>query len=232
VKWNADVKLNPVALKSVAFLGFKRNGRFHPRGTAFFIGWIEDQYFFDHLVTAEHVVSMLLSQGHDIWLRVNLKSGSVKDLAIDATAFRFHPNNEIDPTDVAVCPFSRTLEDETGELIEIDAAPIALVEGPNGFIPTKEFSETFIGLGSEVAIVGLFRSHYGRNKNIPIVRVGNIAAMPSEPIKTSYAGYIQAYLIEARSIAGLSGSPVVVMPDAAVMMAMGLRGKTPHRLER
>jgi hypothetical protein len=42
------------------------------------------------------------------------------------------------------------------------------------------------------------------------VRLGNIALMPEEPIETRDYGFMEAYLIEARSIGGLSGSPVFV----------------------
>ena len=45
--------------------------------------------------------------------------------------------------------------------------------------------------------------------NLPIVRLGAIAAMPGEYIKTDW-GCLRAYLIEARSIGGLSGSPVFI----------------------
>ena len=66
-----------------------------------------------------------------------------------------------------------------------------------------------IGIGDEVFLPGLFRFHHGTNKNIPVIRVGNIAAMPEEPVQTAN-GKIEAYLIESRSIGGLSGSPVFV----------------------
>ncbi len=59
---------------------------------------------------------------------------------------------------------------------------------------------------------GLFSPHYGRDKNLPIVRTGTIAAMPLEKLPVRY-GYIDAYLVQARSIAGLSGSPVFVRMD-------------------
>jgi len=59
-----------------------------------------------------------------------------------------------------------------------------------------------------VFISGLFRHHYGAKRNIPIVRVGNLAALNEERIVTKSFGEIDAYLIEARSIGGLSGSPV------------------------
>ena len=65
-----------------------------------------------------------------------------------------------------------------------------------------------VGLGDEVFIVGMFRHHHGTQRNIPIVRVGNLAAFAEEKVSTRSFGLIDAYLIEARSIGGLSGSPV------------------------
>jgi hypothetical protein len=63
-------------------------------------------------------------------------------------------------------------------------------------------------------ITGLFRSHYGQQRNIPIIRTGNIAMMIGEKVKTNHCGYTDAYLVEARSIAGLSGSPVFINTDS------------------
>lgn len=70
-----------------------------------------------------------------------------------------------------------------------------------------------IGVGDEISITGLFAYHQGQRRNAPIVRIGNIAALPDEQVKTRFGPYsasIDAYLIEARSIGGLSGSPVFV----------------------
>jgi hypothetical protein len=66
-----------------------------------------------------------------------------------------------------------------------------------------------IGLGDEVYVTGMFVSHFGEKKNLPIVRIGTIAAMPEEPLQTEY-GMHDAFLIEVRSIDGLSGSPVCI----------------------
>lgn len=71
-----------------------------------------------------------------------------------------------------------------------------------------------IGIGDEVLMVGLFTKRYGYRKNIPIVRGGIISAMPEEPIEDQETGNLyDAYLIEIRSIGGLSGSPVIVFKD-------------------
>lgn len=70
--------------------------------------------------------------------------------------------------------------------------------------------EKNIGIGDEVFMTGLFTNHSGKEKNIPIVRIGNIAAMPDEPIRSADFGNLHAYLVELRSLGGLSGSPVFV----------------------
>ncbi len=60
-------------------------------------------------------------------------------------------------------------------------------------------------------IAGLFTEHYGNQQNLPIVRSGIIAAMPTEPLEDTTTGLeYYAYLAEVRSIGGLSGSPVFV----------------------
>ena len=83
---------------------------------------------------------------------------------------------------------------------------------PLDLIVTPEvIKQQEIGVGNEVFLVGLFSQHHGERRNIPIVRVGNIAAMPEEKVFTTKSGAIDAYLIEARSIGGISGSPVFVV---------------------
>src|SRR5262249_20043949 len=117
----------------------------------------------------------------------------------------------------------------TGEKLIADTVGLGFEEGEHGFLPTDEFARQTIGLGAQIAIVGLFRSHYGKNRNVPIVRVGNISALPGEPVFTRYTGYISAYLVEARSISGLSGSPVFVFQNEAVMLAKTLNGSAPKQ---
>jgi hypothetical protein len=219
------VNISKEALRSVAFIGVKKRGKFQPRATAFFVGYIEDQHHFSHLVTAEHVISGLLTKKYDIWLRVNLIGGNSRELELDPQAFRFHPDNERDATDVAVCPCTPKIEDnKTGAIIELDSVSLSM-NGEPTFYPSDEFARESIVLGAEIAIIGLFRSHHGANRNVPIIRAGNICALLGEPVFTKYAGYIKAYLVEARSIAGLSGSPVIVLPDPGIIMAKALVGQ-------
>lgn len=59
---------------------------------------------------------------------------------------------------------------------------------------------------------GLFQSHFGKERVLPIVRFGHISMMPDEPVQVelgkNYIAEINAYLIEAHSWGGHSGSPV------------------------
>jgi hypothetical protein len=99
----------------------------------------------------------------------------------------------------------------------VDVAVLSLNDFPDDFnqmfFLTRAFAtgdilkKARIEVGEEVFLTGLFSNHYGLKRNIPIVRVGNIAALPDEPIETDW-GSVDAYLVEMRSIGGLSGSPV------------------------
>jgi len=159
------MNLSDKILKCVAFIGIKKDGKFQPRATAFFMRYMEEQHRFDHLVTAKHVISGLLRKNYEIWLRVNLINGKAEEILLnDPGAFRFHPDNWRDATDVAILPFTTKFNDEkTGEFIELDIVSLML-GGESGFLPSDEFTRESIGLGTEIAIVGLFRSHYGTNE--------------------------------------------------------------------
>lgn len=67
-----------------------------------------------------------------------------------------------------------------------------------------------IGIGDEVFVVGLLRTHQGKGKITPAVRTGHIAMMAQERIKTEHYGFAKMRLIEAFTLKGFSGSPVYV----------------------
>jgi hypothetical protein len=79
-------------------------------------------------------------------------------------------------------------------------------------ILTKDFIEKQdVGVGDEVIMVGRFRVHSGKKKNLPVTMFGNIAMMPDEPILNPFTGLAQeSFLVEMRSIPGFSGSPVML----------------------
>jgi hypothetical protein len=76
------------------------------------------------------------------------------------------------------------------------------------FITQGKIQEFDIGPGEDVFTVGRFVSHEGKQQNTPVVRFGNIAQMPIEPIKQDHGFLQESYLVEGRSVGGYSGSPV------------------------
>ncbi len=74
-----------------------------------------------------------------------------------------------------------------------------------------------VGLSDELVAVGLFTNYYGHNRNEPVVRMGNLAMIPRGPVETNPTmGPMEVYLMELRSIAGMSGSPVFIPHRAQI----------------
>jgi hypothetical protein len=207
----------------------RENGEFRPRASGFFVSYEQFQHRFIGLVTVEHVISGLLNSSQTIYVRINLVNSEVIEIPIMPEKWRYYPDAASEATDVAICPIRDYVDAEDGTRIDMDIQTIAL-NGPNALVAIPDVMiDKRIGIGDEVFIVGLFRSHYGTERNFPVVRIGNLAALREEPIKT-YAGYMDAYLIEAHSIGGLSGSPVFVnipfvrLRDGVEQQSIGTRG--------
>jgi hypothetical protein len=184
--------------KCVVFVGYEtKTGHKKTAGTAFFLGRkIEgtDRYFI-YAVTAKHVIDDIKKRScYKVFLRLNIAGAGAKWVETDLLEWRSHPTDDL--VDVAVFKF--VLSEE----LDHKFYPLESMVDP------KIIEEFAVGIGDEVFLVGLFSQHYGSQRNIPIARVGNIAAMPEEKIFTKDWGAIDAYLIEARSIGGISGSPV------------------------
>jgi len=188
--------------KCVVFLKFRDNKigeRF--AGTAFFVAVRGEYMAFTYLVTAKHVIDGIERESKDekVLIRMNDKQGNVRQIECNIRDWIGHPEDiSIDIKVFAWLPPS-----------DCDWNAI-----PTSMIATNEIiKQDSIGIGNDLFITGLFVGHYGKKRNTPIIRVGNIASMPEEMIETKEFGNIDAYLIEARSIGGLSGSPVFVFLD-------------------
>ena len=186
----------------VLFLGFINTPSddvqvFKPIGTAFIVSIpaenLEESWHV-YLVTAKHVAVAL--EGKNFWARVNIKNGEAKFIEGDGVKWWYHPTDG--SVDVAVIPWAPP------EQVEHKQIPTSL------FLSDEIIGEKSIGAGDLVFMTGLFTKLAGLSKNLPIVRMGNIAMMPDEKVPTRAFGDIEAYLIEARSIGGLSGSPAFV----------------------
>jgi hypothetical protein len=183
--------------KCVVFIGYQlASGEMRLAGSGFYFGSsgeggrAKDVF----LVTARHVVDGIRKLGlRDIYIRVNNTSEESSWAKCSSDNWLFHPT---DPS-VDVALFRTGVPDGWDHLV----LPIEMSATPD------QVRANEVSLGDEVFIVGLFRHHQGTRKNIPIVRVGNLAALTEEKVATKL-GLLDAYLIEARSIGGLSGSPV------------------------
>jgi hypothetical protein len=157
------------------------------------------------LVTAKHVIIGI--NGREHFIRANKKDGE-SFIFRSGPDFRwfYHPKED-EASDVAVAQL--VLPKEIIDLIDYEAMDQIVL------LTDEIVRKDQIGVGDEVFIIGLFSYLTGSSKNIPIVRMGNIAMMPDEPVQTKTFGSMEAYLIEARSIGGMSGSPVFVLKEYA-----------------
>jgi hypothetical protein len=140
------------------------------------------------VVTNKHVIN----RGHAI-LRINTRGGGRDIIPLDQSRWYVHPNGD----DIAVCP------------VTLDQGHKFSVLTRAQFLTREAVEEFDIGPGDDVFVVGRFVNHEGKERNLPTARFGNIAQMPWEPI-TIDGQPQESFLVEARSIAGYSGSPVFV----------------------
>lgn len=199
---DANMRVPDTLRKSVVFLGKPTTGDgIALRATAFCVAVPlsngEDNVAY--LVTTKHSADAL-GRGR-FGVRVNPPIGPAFNVWGDEkTEWWYHPT-EPDRVDAAVVRWYPT------ELEDIRALPVSM------FLSDELIRNTGIGVGDDVFMIGLFtRLSPGRNE--PIIRVGNVAAMPGDSIPgVRISGEqvdAEAYLIEVRSMGGLSGSPVFV----------------------
>ena len=145
------------------------------------------------IITARHVIDKLVKRGvEEIWLRLNNKSGTFQWLPTKKSDWKSPKDKSLD---IAIL---------FGFLKEADHF---YLDREWALTPEKA-QELSVGVGDEIFITGLFSYYTGKPRNVPIVRRGNLAAYPEEKIQVEEFREMDAYLIEARSIGGLSGSPV------------------------
>jgi hypothetical protein len=187
----------PEILKSVVFLGHRQDDVLKLGGTAFIASIPEGKSVCHYLVTSRH--SILALKGKDQVIRANTTDGGAIPIQMDDNWW-FHPTEE-KTVDVAVRPFDPKGLDTVSVSEEL-------------FLTEDKISEFYIGQGDEVSITGLFTKVTGESTNVPILRRGCIAMFPDDKIQRVAMGDgerdIDGYLIEVRSVGGMSGSPVFV----------------------
>lgn len=192
--------------KCVTFVCYKdKSGKEKLAGTALLLlvhSEIDKSYGWGYIVTAKHVIAGIKMETGDnkVYLRLNVRNGKAQLFPIDLKEWIYHDDPSVD---VAISP--QTLNHKI-----IDCAYWSI---DNNATP-EWIKEQEVGIGDEIFVTGLFVNHVGRNNNLPILRTGNIAMMADKNElvrgKLGMPTDMEAYLIECRSIGGLSGSPVFV----------------------
>jgi len=155
---------------------------------------------FLYLVTARHVARKLTG---DRWaIRINREDGTASTEVMKGAGTRWYPHPDRS-VDLSVAPISLpSCNFKVRPLRSFDC-----YREPD-IAAHKELAR--VGIGDEVFLVGLFGFMTGTKRNLPIVRTGTIAMMPPERIPLGGNRSMEGYLVEARSIGGISGSPVFV----------------------
>ena len=142
-------------------------------------------------------------------------NGQREEREIPIEQWSFHPAAASNFIDVAVVRFDYDFSVDRPHAVNPHQIrywmDYSLYGHRSTFMPNIDIPGLFVG--EEVVIAGLFVHSYGTTQNIPIVRTGNIAAIPSDLVETEL-GSMHALLVEIRSIGGLSGSPVIVQGRA------------------
>jgi Trypsin-like peptidase domain len=202
------VRLTRAARKCVVFLGYPDPGNPETgiicQGTGFLVLYQGGFY----LVTARHVAELLGDVG--FCTRVNTHDGKSRNVPADQkVTWVYHPDSAVD---VAVVGFgiSATAGFDFLYLDEI-------------LLPTreKEVDPDFVDIGDLVYTVGLWRVLVGEERNLPVVHTGHVARLPGEekiPVQGALGRteLVDAYLVEAQTLSGLSGSPVFLRPSVLV----------------
>ena len=186
------VQFSSEFVKATVFVGIEANGNFVPAGTGFLVAIPCGKHHFSFVATADHVVKMVA--GDNVWVRLNRNDGGCSTVKLAKNNGVFDYQN-----DIALLPAIIDVSIFDQKLIQLHRSDYEKGK--------KEIWDPDVG--DEVATVGLYSTHHGQSKNLPVVRIGHIALMPGEEVY-SHRGYVRAYLIEIKSIAGLSGSPVYV----------------------
>jgi hypothetical protein len=205
--------------KSVLFIGIKEDlPEWEWKGTAYLIAiagpnlifketltdkqgrtfFGESSYPFIFLATARHVAEKL--EGKEFALRANKLDGTIAIIEGHADQRWWYHPTEKEYVDAAVTIFfPPNLRDLDINWVSIDI-----------FADEQIIRDEELGVGDDVFLAGLFTKVEETTRNIPIVRLGNLAMMPGEKIPFNDGKLIDAYLVESRSIGGLSGSPVFI----------------------
>ncbi len=158
--------------------------------------------YWSYLVTSKQLLGRLRSEGGgDVWIRANAKHGAVSWFHSQLADWMVH---EADPTvDAAVMPVNPTEWSDMRAWLT------------SATIDKRPERNDPLGPGQEVAFTTLLVNGSGGHRNLPLVHIGRIAALPDEPIDFDGTGPAEALLLEAAAAGPVGGAPVFVgLPEA------------------
>jgi len=189
--------------RSVAFLMLKDSaGELIPVGSAFVIGaWAGVDRRALYVVTTQHLVQQ--AGRNTLHLRLRREDNEPVDVPYEPEHWILH-----DSADVAIARFA-------GDTSLVESISLEQEMADREWLLEKD-----VDAGAEVFSVGLFVAGVpGESREqwvapVPVARFGNIAMMPGDKIPVEILPntltYVEAFLVEARSFGGVSGSPVYV----------------------
>jgi len=163
-------------------------------GTGFLASYHSGGYMFRYLVTCRHVAKEL---DVDFFMSLNTNEGPAELAPVEVADWQYHP----DPTvDIALTRIGLNARYYDHLALEL----------------SRSADKRNIACGQRIHILGLFRLHRGSTRNVPIVHTGHIAALADPKEKIAIVDRhgkrvdSECYLVEAQTLEGLSGSPVLI----------------------
>jgi hypothetical protein len=188
------------------FVGMGSNEKFTAHGTCFCVYLTEDDFTFDYLISAQHLLWPSRRRNPErppdtaMTVRLNTTEGTSRVIQTPPKDWIYPDDPSIDICALRFDELAHTADDS----LFVNSINLqTMIIGPS----PHSAEQVGLCLGDEVFICGAFVGRVGYRKNIPVVRIANIAAMPDEPIDLA-SPRKPAYLIETRSLGGTSGAPV------------------------
>jgi hypothetical protein len=149
------------------------------------------------IVTNRHVIDKIPNP----IIRLNRMAGGTETFATNIARWINHPDGD----DLSAYQLDMSAEDHNQAWI-----------WQHAFLTPKTMVD-YLGLGSDVAMLGRFIGLNGMVNNSPTARFGAIAALDTIQEINSFGNPQETFVIDCHSVSGYSGSPVIAyLPSTAV----------------
>jgi hypothetical protein len=175
-----------------------------------------NQSFHAYIVTAKHVLSHLA----EVYIRVNRRPWLGKPVIFKTKTSEWvrHADADVAVVQVGLDPVELHIAHVSEELF-VTRDLMAWPDDDN-------YDANKLGIGDECYFFGRFMGHPGVEKNLPMLRFGNLAMMPREPVHGE-----EAFLVEFKSMPGFSGSPVFIYRSGTLDFWNTYRAADPNELK-